>query len=152
VNDYSLLQFLEERVQQEPVFKDQLLAYIEHSKKDKKWRTAAANAITILVRAGVQFIGTDLRGVRIPGADLSYGMFDSVQLEEANMRKVSLRGAWLRQTDLSRADMTGAQFGELPYLALNSFVCPAHFRQMGSHSQWVLAVAIFNCTRRPTGR
>ena len=118
VEDYSLLQFLEERVQQEPAFKDQLLAYIECSKKDKKWRTAASNAITILVRAGVQFIGTDFRGIRIPGADLSYGVFDSVRLEEADMRKADLRGTWLRQTDLSRADMTGVHFGELPYLTV----------------------------------
>ncbi|KAK3809454.1 MAG: WD40-repeat-containing domain protein [Benniella sp.] len=116
VNDHSLLQFLEERVQQEPVFKDQLLAYIEHSKKDKKWRQAAANAITILVRAGVQFIGTDLQGIRIPGADLSYGVFDSAQLQNADLRKANLRGVWLRQTNLSRAQMTGVQFGELPYL------------------------------------
>jgi len=120
VNDYSLMQFLEERVQQEPVFKGQLLAYIEHSKKDKKWRIAAANAITILVRAGEQFIGTDLRGIRIPGADLSYGMFDSVDFQEANMRKVNLRGAWLRQTDFSKTDMTGVQFGEHPHISVGS--------------------------------
>ena len=131
VNDHSLLQFLEERVQQEQVFKDQLIAYIEHSKKDTKWRIAAANAITILVRAGVQFIGTDLRGIRIPGADLSYGVFDSVHLQEANMRKVNLRGAWLRQTDLSRADMTSVQFGELPYLTLNGGVWSCAFSPDG---------------------
>jgi len=120
VNDHSLLQFLEERVRQEKMFKDQLFAYIEHSKKDKKWRIAAANAITILVRAGEQFSKADFRGIRIPGADLSYGVFDSVQLQEADMRKVNLRGVWLRQTDLSRADMTGVQFGELPYLTMDS--------------------------------
>jgi len=140
LNDYSLLQFLEERVQQEQVFKDQLLAYIEHSKKDKKWRIAAANAITILVRAGVRFIGTDLRGIQIPGADLSYGMFDSVQFQEANMRKVNLRGAWLRQSDLSRADMTGVQFGELPYLTANSEVLSCMFSPDGKS----LAVCLFN--------
>ncbi|KAF9346759.1 hypothetical protein BGX34_003636 [Mortierella sp. NVP85] len=131
VYDYSLLQFLEERVQQEPAFKDQLLAYIEHSKKNEKWRTAAANAITILVRAGVQFIGTDLQGVRIPGADLSYGVFDSVQLQGADMRKVNLRGAWLQQTDLSRTDMTGVQFGELPYLIGDSGVLSCAFSPDG---------------------
>ena len=131
VNDHSLLEFLEERVQQEPVFKDQLLAYIEHSKKDKKWHTAAANAITILVRARVQFIGTDLRGIRIPGADLSYGVFDSVQLQGADMRKVNLRGAWLRLTDLSRSDMTDVQFGELPYLAVDSGVRACTFSPDG---------------------
>ena len=116
VNDYSLLQFLKERVQREPAFKQQLLAYIEYSKKDKKWRIAAANAITILVRAGVQFIGTDLQGIQIPGADLSYGVFDSVELQEADLRKVHLRGTWLRQTDLSGSRLTSAQFGELPFL------------------------------------
>jgi len=132
VGDYSLLQFLEERVHQEPVFKNQLLEYIENSKTDKKWRIAAANAITVLVRAGVQFIGTDLRGIQIPGADLSYGMFDSVQLEEANLRKVNLRGAWLRQTDLSKADMTGVQFGELPYLIVDGVVWSCAFSRDGS--------------------
>ncbi|KAF9347490.1 hypothetical protein BGX34_003104, partial [Mortierella sp. NVP85] len=116
VNDYSLMQFLEERVQKEPLFKQQLLAYIEYSKEDKKWRTAAANAITILIRANVGFIGADLRGIRIPGADLSYGVFDSANLQDADLRKVHLQGTWLRQADLSRAQMTGVQFGELPFL------------------------------------
>ncbi|KAG0234728.1 hypothetical protein BGX31_004467 [Mortierella sp. GBA43] len=119
VSDYSLLQFLEERAQQEPLFKQQLLGYIEHSKKDKKWRTAAANAITILVRAGVQFVGTDLRGIQIPGADLSYGVFDAVQMQDADLRKVNLRSVWMRQADLSRSMMTGVQFCELPYLSVH---------------------------------
>ena len=122
VKEHSLLQFLEERVQQEPVFKDQLLTFIEHSKKDEIWSTAAANAITILVRAGVQFIGTDLQGIQIPGADLSYGMFDSVHLQQANIRGANLRGIWLRQTDLNKADMTDVQFGELPELTMDSIV------------------------------
>jgi len=61
VNEPSVLQFLEERVRQEPLFRQSLLDYIEQSKKDKKWRKAASNSITILIRAGIQFIGTDLR-------------------------------------------------------------------------------------------
>ncbi|KAG0003353.1 hypothetical protein BGZ65_001795, partial [Modicella reniformis] len=117
VNEPSLLRFLEERVQQEPIFKQQLLTYIERSKNDKKWRTAAANAITILIRAGVQFIGSDLQGIQIPGADLSYGVFDSAQLQDADLREVNLRGVWMRCTDLRRSQMTGVQFGELPFLA-----------------------------------
>ncbi|KAK3810318.1 MAG: WD40-repeat-containing domain protein [Benniella sp.] len=122
VNNHSLLQFLEERVQQEPDFKEQLFAYIEHSKKDKKWRKAAANAITILVRAGIQFINTDFRGIQIPRADLSYGVFDTVQLQGADLRKVNLRGVWLRQTDLSASQMANVQFGELPLLTENDKV------------------------------
>jgi hypothetical protein len=56
------MQFLV-KLAHERVFKQQLLDYIELSKTDKKWRVAAANAITILARAGVQFSGTDLRGI-----------------------------------------------------------------------------------------
>jgi WD40 repeat protein len=116
VKEPSVLQFLEERVQQEPLFKRSLLEYIEQSKTDKKWRTAASNSITILVRAGVRFIGTDLRGIQVPNADLSYGMFDSAQLQGADLRQVDLRGAWLREANMSHAQLSGIQFGELPLL------------------------------------
>ncbi|KAF9950919.1 hypothetical protein BGZ72_007489 [Mortierella alpina] len=102
VKDASVLQFLAERVEQEPIFKDQLLSYIEASKADKKWRTAAANAITILVRAGVRFYGVDLKGIRIPRADLSGGHFDSDQLEGADLRKTNLSNVWLRQANLNK--------------------------------------------------
>ena len=112
----SVLQFLEERANQEPSFKQQLLAYIEHSKKDKKWRTAASNAITILVRSGMQFNEEDLRGIQIPKADLRNGMFDSARLQGADLKGVDLRGVWLKNADLSNADMRGALMGDLLYL------------------------------------
>jgi len=116
VNEHSLVRFLEERVQQEPVFKQQLLEYIEYSKVDKKWRKAAANAISILVRAGVEFVSADLQGVQIPGADLGYGVFDSANLQGADLRKVNLSNVRLRGSDLNGAQMKDVQFGELPYL------------------------------------
>ncbi|KAG0301629.1 hypothetical protein BGZ98_008181 [Dissophora globulifera] len=116
VGEPSILQFLAERLQQEPLFKTQLLAMIEHSKVDKEARKAAANAITILIRAGILFNGADLKGIRIPGADLSGGQFDSAQLQGADLRKVNLRNVWLRQADLESAQMAGVQFGEWPYL------------------------------------
>ncbi|KAK3823376.1 MAG: hypothetical protein J3Q66DRAFT_437746 [Benniella sp.] len=71
----------------EPTFKEQLFNYIEHSKKDAKWRIVASNVITILVRAGIRFIGADLRSIRIPGADLSFGIFDSAQFQDADFKK-----------------------------------------------------------------
>ncbi len=122
VNEPSILQFLAERVQQEPLFDQQLHAVIERSKHDKEARKAAANAITILVRAGVQFNGADLQGVQIPGADLNQGVFDSAQLQGADLRKVKLRNSWLRQANLTGAKMAGAQFGELPFLEEKSLV------------------------------
>jgi len=122
IKDPSTLQFLEERVLQEPLFKQLLYDYIEQSKKDKKWSTAASNAITILIRAGYQFNHKDLRGIQIPNADLSYGMFDSAQLQGADLSHVDLRGTWMRKANLSNAQMTGVQFGEMPYLKHDSVV------------------------------
>ncbi|KAF9954099.1 hypothetical protein BGZ70_010676 [Mortierella alpina] len=116
VSEPSVLQFLEERAQQEPVFKKQLHAYIHASKDDKKWRIAAANAITILVRAGEQFNSVDLQRIQIPGADLSFGTFDSAQLQGADLRKVKLSNVWLSKATLTDARMSGVEFEELPYL------------------------------------
>ncbi|KAF8977482.1 hypothetical protein BGZ46_007350 [Entomortierella lignicola] len=118
----STLQFLTERVQQQPAFKDQLLAVIEKSKTDKTARTGAANAITILVRAGVTFSGADLRGIQVPRANLSYGVFDSAQLQGADLRKANLRNVWLRSANLDGAQMTGVQFSELPHLKEGSSI------------------------------
>ncbi|MCX8565792.1 MAG: WD40 repeat [Glomeribacter sp. 1016415] len=116
VGDLGIVRLLTERVQQEPTFKKQLLAIIERSKTDAEVRQAAANAITILVKAGERFNGADLQGIQIPGADLSEGEFDSVQLQGADLRKVTLRNTWLREANLNGAQMSGVQFGEWPTL------------------------------------
>ncbi len=118
----AIIQFLAERAKQVPSFKQQLHAFIERSKMDATVRKAAANAITILVRAGVQFNGADLKGIQIPGADLSDGVFDLAQLQGADLRKVNLRKSWLRGADLKGAQMVGVRFGEWPYLQEESRV------------------------------
>ncbi|KAK3824840.1 MAG: WD40-repeat-containing domain protein [Benniella sp.] len=138
VSDSSILYFLEERVHQEPLFKQQLMAFVELSKTDKKWRMAATNAMTILVGAGIQFNGADLRGIQIPGADLSHGVFDSAQLQGADLRKTILRNIWLYKADLSRAQMRGAHFGELPYLTENSVVESCAYSSDGKYFANVL--------------
>jgi len=139
VNEYSLVQFLEERVHQEPIFKQQLFGYIESSKSDKKWRTAAANAITILVRAGVQFTAADLKGIQIPGADLRHGVFDSANLQGADLRKVNLSNVSLRGSDLSRAQMREVQFGELEFLKFDEQVSSCAYSSNGTSFAVVLS-------------
>ncbi|KAG0349437.1 hypothetical protein BG005_010972 [Podila minutissima] len=119
----SIVQFLAERAQQEPLFKKQLLTMIERSKIDQAARTAATNAITILVRSGMQFNWADLRGIRIPGADLSGGIFEHAQLQGADMRRVNFHNVCLRQADVSDANMQDARFGEWPYLKLQEAIC-----------------------------
>ncbi|KAF9295998.1 hypothetical protein BGZ88_000947 [Linnemannia elongata] len=120
----SILQFLAERVQQDPqgVFKKHLLDILEKSKTDDKESQAAANAITILVKAGQRFNGVDLKDVRIPGADLTGGQFDSAQLQGADLTGATLTRAWIHQADFSNAHMAGVRFGELPYLKSSHFI------------------------------
>ncbi|KAG9071880.1 hypothetical protein KI688_006097 [Linnemannia hyalina] len=125
LTESSIIQFLCERVKQHPDFEKQLLAVVEQSKIDPTAATAAANAITILVRAGVRFNGADLRGIRIPGADLSDIQLDSAQLQDAILTDVTFAKSWLRQADLSGAHMDGVRFGELPFLKVKimAYVC-----------------------------
>lgn len=117
VNEPDVLDFLAEWVKQYPAFAAHLHAWVEASKDpDAPVTTGAANAITILVRASVSFKEADLRGIRVPGADLSFGVFDKAQLQGADLRHTSLRTSWLRQADLRGAKMEGVQFGELPFI------------------------------------
>ncbi|KAF9125639.1 hypothetical protein BGW39_007240 [Mortierella sp. 14UC] len=116
LSEPTVIQFLCDRVSQSCTFEQQLLAVIEQSKRDASVATAAANAITILVRAGTRFNRADLKGIRIPGADVSHGQFDSAQLQGADLTDVNFARSWLRQADFSKAKMDGARFGELPDL------------------------------------
>ncbi|KAG9064423.1 hypothetical protein KI688_003613 [Linnemannia hyalina] len=116
VAEPSIIQFLAERVQLNSGFKDELLAIIEQSKTDDQAAQAAANAITILVKAGIRFNAADLRGIRVPGADMSGGEFDSAQLQGADLTGVNLTKSWIRQVDFTQAQMERVQFGEMPCL------------------------------------
>ncbi|KAK3811353.1 MAG: hypothetical protein JOS17DRAFT_495435 [Linnemannia elongata] len=119
VSEPPIVQFLAERVELDPSFKARLYAAIEESKVNAGVSQAAANAISILVRAGTRFNGADLRGIRIPGADIHNGQFDSADLEGADLSGGILTKAWFRQANLSKAMMSGVQFGELSYLEMD---------------------------------
>ncbi|KAK3830407.1 MAG: hypothetical protein JOS17DRAFT_159523 [Linnemannia elongata] len=140
LSEPSVIQFLSDRVKQVTWFKRHLLAVIELSKSDAQASQAAANAITILVRAVVRFNGVDLRGIRIPGADLTGGQFDSAQLQDADLTGVNLTKAWIRQADLSRACLEGTRFGELPYLREPEEISSCAFSPDGKY----LAVGLDN--------
>ncbi|KAG9064433.1 hypothetical protein KI688_003623 [Linnemannia hyalina] len=128
----SIVQFLAERVQLDSGFKDELLAIIEKSKTDDQAARSAANAITILVKAGVRFNGADLRGIRVPGADMSGGQFDSAQLQEADLTGVNLTKSWIRQADFTKAQMKGVRFGEMPYLEEDGWVLSCAYSPDGT--------------------
>ncbi|KAG0270470.1 hypothetical protein BGZ95_001683 [Linnemannia exigua] len=116
VENVAILEFLVDRVKKQPIYRDKLIEILELSKKEPSISTAAANAMTILVRARVKFHGWDLRFIRIRGADLSGGLFDLTNFREADIRDVDFTRAWMREADLRDAKMDGVKFGELPYL------------------------------------
>jgi hypothetical protein len=128
----SIIQFLCDRVKSNPDFEQQLRAVIDLSKVEPSATIAAANAITILVRAEVDFNGADLQGVKLSGADLSEGQFDSAQFQGADLRGVNLSRSWLRQVDMSNAQLEGVQFGEFPYLEMESDVLCCAYSSDGS--------------------
>ncbi len=115
VDDPELFSYLREKIQQESKLKAKLLSWVERSKTEEV-KPMAANALTLLVKSGVQFSGADLRGIRVPGADLSFGVFDSAQLQGADLTGAKLRNGWLREANLSGAQMAEVQFDEWPYL------------------------------------
>ncbi|KAF9144495.1 hypothetical protein BGX30_012568 [Mortierella sp. GBA39] len=133
VDEPSILQFLAERVESNDLFKTWLHDVIGESKRDGGIGQAAANAITILVRAGTQFNGEDLQGISIPGADLRGGEFDSANLEGADLSNVNLGKAWLRRANLTNAQMYGTRFGEFPYLELEDVVLRCIFSADGEN-------------------
>ncbi|KAF9177416.1 hypothetical protein BGZ50_008792, partial [Haplosporangium sp. Z 11] len=142
VREPSIIQFLAEYVQGDSAFKQGLHQILERSKTDANASQAAANAITILVRAGAHFNGFDLKGIQIPGADLSGGQFDSAQLQGADLRNTNLRNIWLSRADLSNAQMAGVQFGEWPYLDYDNQVFSCAYSVDGK----IFAVGLTNDT------
>lgn len=123
--DPAVLDFLAEQVQARLEFKDKLFGWVYRSRNNTKntdFQIAAANALTILVRAGVQFNGLKFNGIHVSGADLSHGVFDSTQFNKANLSKVNLRGAWLRGANFEEAELDGVNFGERPSLEGDKWV------------------------------
>ncbi|KAG0379721.1 U3 snoRNP protein [Mortierella sp. AD032] len=154
VHEKSIIQFLAERVRQDATFQQQLLDEIEHSKTAASASFAATNAITILVRAGVRFNNMDLRGIKVPGADLSNGQFGSSQLQGADLTGANLAKTWLRQADLSGALLEGVKLGELPYLdGVTSLVVACDYSLDGGllvAAAWSGGIIIYEKTRTLT--
>ncbi|KAF9118780.1 WD_REPEATS_REGION domain-containing protein, partial [Mortierella sp. 14UC] len=138
VAEPSIIQFLSDRVNLNSCFEQQLLSIVNQSKTDSRVAIASANAITILVRAGIRFNGADLCNIRVPGADISGGQFDCAQLQGADLRGANLARSWLRQANFSGAQMEDVRFGELPYLTTTSAVSACAYSPDGNFLALVL--------------
>lgn len=92
---------------------------------------AAANAATFLNTAHVSFSNKDLSSVRIPGADLSYGVFDSTNFQGADLRNGNFQGSWLNNANFKNAFMSGVFFGQFPYKQFSSPINDCCFSSNG---------------------
>ena len=127
VNDHGIIDFIVEEAVQNQHLQDRLLAYVKESKQNPEVAIAAANAITILVRAGKRFQKYDLQGIRISGADISTGWFEGALLQNADLRRARLDRIWLNGADLTGACIDGGEFGEKPYFKLGDANRPITF-------------------------
>ncbi|KAF8926713.1 hypothetical protein BGZ47_002573, partial [Haplosporangium gracile] len=137
LTESSIIQFLCDRVNLHPEFEQQLRDVIEQSKTDANATIAATNAITILVKAGANFNSADLRDIKIPGANLSGGQFDSAQFQGADLRNVNLAGTSLRQANLSGSLMEGVQYGADGMVQCCAYLPDGKLLVMGLPGKWV---------------
>ncbi len=135
VNDPEVFEYLKEKIQRVPELKQKLLNWVERSKVEEV-QMVAANALTLLVKTGVQLSEKDFSGIRVPGADLSYGMFGLTKFQNADLRGVDWTCAWLRGVNLDGADLARAQFGEKPSLEMNKGISACCYSPDG---RWLAA-------------
>ena len=82
--------------------------------REDDFSIAASNAITILNMSGYNFNQMDLRGVSIPGANLSYGLLEGANFTRANLQKVNFTESWLKDATFFEATMKDIEFGLTP--------------------------------------
>eukprot|EP00741_Cyanophora_paradoxa_P013763 tig00020710_g13286.t1 len=124
VEEATLVRFLAEAVQHEPAMGagDALLRLVEQSRHaagngdgdGAPAVLAAANAATVLVAAHFALAGRDLRGVRVPKANLWRLEAAGADLRGADMRGCSLAEACLAGADLRGARLQGCRVPQWP--------------------------------------
>ena len=113
--DTGKIHLMADRIPESAEYKEDLLARVYGSKNKPENAIGAANAITVLVRAGVTFNGADLSGIHIPGANLSGGYFDRANLSKADLRNTQMHHVWLNEASIEGSQVEGMNFGEYPW-------------------------------------
>ena len=134
VDQPDLLDSMVDRLKNAPDLETLLFDLIDTSKHDPLAAIGAANAITILNRAGIAFSGRDFSRVRIAGADLSGAFLTTVNFFEADLRNVQLMQASLTGVNFTGACLDGIQFGQLPLLRFQNGVMSCAY---SSNGQWL---------------
>ena len=130
VEQSDLINSLADRVVNNPNLK-KLLFYLIEASKYSDIPNAAANAITILNRAGVSLAGRDFSGANIKGADLSGAFLSKTNLSRTDMRDVKLIHSRLSSAKFVKARMDGVEFGQHPTLRFKNEILSCSYSQDG---------------------
>jgi WD40 repeat protein len=127
--------FISQKIYLEPKIKENLFDLIDYSRPQnsklvkikempglykEKFRheqamikRAAANAITILNHAKVNFSGKDLSEIRIPDANLSSGIFHNTNFNNANLKRVQFQRSFLLGIQHKHSKLDGVDFKQI---------------------------------------
>ncbi|KAG0195708.1 HIR complex subunit, partial [Mortierella sp. NVP41] len=128
------VQFLADRAQNSEPFRSWLIEMVRESRNNVgDNHTLAANAMTILVRSRMRFNSANLQGIKIRGANLTEGEFDSADLRESDLTDVILDRCWLRNARFEGSCMKGVKFGESASIALRGMPSASAYSQDGQY-------------------
>jgi len=135
----QLLARLAEASLEEERFKELLERIILATKTQDGLSVAAANAISILNRAGVHFWGRDFSQIQISGADLRESQCKGTHFEGANLKGVNFQRANLAHAHFEGANLEGVEFGEAVYWEMPRRVCAlVHHTPSPGVSEWLV--------------
>ncbi len=122
VKNEAIVRFWQEAYQVNPSLRTRLASILYQTREDKTLGPIAAIAFTLLNLAEEPFIGdlSDLSGISVPYAIVDYANFDGTNLSNSDLSHVSLKGAWLRHTNLADCNMSGVKLGQNPMYKLKS--------------------------------
>lgn len=107
-----ILYMLADRAKIDRSFSELLLQIVKASTQTSTIKQMSANAMTILVKSGFNFFGTDLRNVQIPGADLRGALLANVDLRGANLERVTLDQSWLVNAQLQGSNLNNVNLNQ----------------------------------------
>ncbi len=144
------VRFLVDRTQRNPALQAVFFQLIERSKTDSAIAVASGNAATVLNVSGVNLCGRDWPRVRIPGANLRYGILAHSNLLGADLTGADLTRTWLYGVNLRGATLEWVEWGEYPRL-----VCKGVVRAIAYHPRepWLVIARdnTIEIRRRETG-
>lgn len=111
VEEPQILKFLSDHAKEHASFHAMLWDLVEFSKTEPRACIAAANAISVLNINHEIFSMRDLKGIRIPGADLSGSVCEGTQFQGSDLRRVRFHNAWLSKADFTEAILQDVKFG-----------------------------------------